>query len=241
MSVSSSTGVDNAWVFLKLAADPGEDNGNYNRIWLQAETLGVTTGKTVPAFPIPFSGVITGESETLALDIGISSKTINISGIISEHDIKKKFNSGVTTEDSGVEQGVTRTMTAQEIAQLIHSYVDSSFAQPHQNLNELIVLYPSFVDKNWEYHESSWFTSAPALTDAKVLPFNYAVRDKGTVNGLDAKTSMGGSTFPTPVTSTTTNIRGMKGYITNFNTTFTGGNPFVEFTMDFTVARSVSL
>ena len=233
--VSSSAGIGGAWVFIKLASN-ADANSDYNRIWLQAETVGITTGKTVAAFPVPFSGLVTGESLSLALDLGMASKTINISGVLVEQEIKKKFKDNVTTADSGVEGGVTRKMTAQEIAQMLHSYVDSSFMQDQQNLNELIIIYPSYVDKNWEYHTG--LSASSKLADAKMMPFNYAVRDAGTVMGLDARGSIGGDDFPTPINSDTGEVNGVKGFIRNFNTTFEG-QPFVTFTLDFEVAVTI--
>ena len=236
--VSSSAGIGGAWVFIKLASNDA-DNSDYNRIWLQAESVAITTGKTVAAFPIPFSGIATGESTSLALDLGMASKSINISGVLVEQEIKKKFKEDVTTADTDTDgKGLTRKMTAQEVAQLLHSYVDSSFLQSQQNLNEIIIVYPSYVNKNWEYHESSWNITKPDLDDAKMMPFNYAVRDGGTMMGFDARGSSGGSTFPTPIDSDTGEIDGLKGFIRSFNTTFEG-SPFVQFTMDFEVATTI--
>ena len=232
---SSSAGIGGAWVFIKLASNDAS-NSDYNRIWLQAETVGITTGKTVMAMPIPFSGLATGESTSLALDLGMASKTFNISGTLVEQEIKKKFKDNVTTADSGVAGGVTRKMTAQEIAQLLHSYVDSSFLQDQQNMNELIIVYPSYVDKNWEYH--SGLSASSELADAKMMPFNYGVRDGGTTRGLDARGSAGGSDFPTPIDTDTGEINGVKGFIRTFTTTYEG-SPFVSFTMDFEVAITI--
>jgi len=233
--VSSSAGVGGAWVFIKLASN-SETNSDYNRIWLQAETVAITTGKTVAAFPVPFSGLVTGESLSLALDLGMASKSINISGVLVEQEIKKKFKDNVTTADAGVKGGVTRKMSAQEIAQLLHSYVDSSFLQDQQNMNELIIIYPSYINKHWEYHTG--LDANSELDDAKMMPFNYAVRDAGTVQGLDARGSIGGDNFPTPIDSDTGEIKGVKGFIRNFNTTFEG-SPFVTFTLDFEVAVTI--
>ena len=234
--VSSSAGIGGAWVFIKLASNDA-DNSDYNRIWLQAESVAITTGKTVAAFPIPFSGLATGESTSLALDLGMASKSINISGVLVEQEIKKKFKEDVTTADTDTEgKGLTRKMTAQEIAQLLHSYVDSSFLQDQQNLNEIIIVYPSYVNKNWEYHTG--LSASSDLEDAKMMPFNYAVRDGGTMMGFDARGSSGGSTFPTPIDSDTGEIDGLKGFIRSFNTTFEG-SPFVQFTMDFEVATTI--
>jgi hypothetical protein len=236
--VSSSAGIGGAWVFIKLASNDAS-NSDYNRIWLQAESVGITTGKTVMAAPIPFSGLVTGESTSLALDLGMASKTLNISGVLVEQEIKKKFGDwpDASTADAGTEdKGVTRKMTAQEISQLLHSYVDSSFFQDQQNMNELIVVYPSYVDKNWEYH--SGLDANSELADAKMVPFNYAVRDAGTTSGLDARGSIGGSDFPSPINTDTGEINGVKGFIRNFTTTHEG-SPFVTFTMDFEVAITI--
>ena len=233
--VSSSAGIGGAWVFIKLASNDAS-NSNYNRIWLQAETVSITTGKTVMSAPIPFSGLVTGESTALALDLGMASKTFNITGVLVEQEIKKKFKDNVTTADSGVKGGVTRKMTAQEISQMLHSYVDSSFLQDQQNMNELIVVYPSYVNKHWEYHTG--LDANSELEDAKMVPFNYAVRDAGTTSGLDARGSIGGSDFPTPINTETGEINGVKGFIRSFNTTHEG-SPFVTFTMDFEVAITI--
>ena len=236
--VSSSAGVGGAWVFIKLASN-ADANSDYNRIWLQAETVGITTGKTVAAFPVPFSGLVTGESLSLALDLGMASKTINISGVLVEQEIKKKFGDwpDASTADAGTDdEGITRKMSAQEISQLLHSYVDSSFMQDQQNMNELIIIYPSYINKHWEYHTG--LDANSKLEDAKMMPFNYAVRDAGTVMGLDARGSIGGDDFPTPINSDTGEINGVKGFIRNFNTTFEG-QPFVTFTLDFEVAVTI--
>ena len=103
-------------------------------------------------------------------------------------------------------------------------------------MNELIVVYPSYVNKNWEYH--SGLSASSELEDAKMMPFNYAVRDGGTARGLDARGSVGGSTFPSPIDTNVEEINGVKGFIRNFTTTYEG-SPFVTFTMDFEVAITI--
>ena len=57
-------------------------------------------------------------------------------------------------------------MTAQEVCQLIHSYVDSSFMQKHQNFTSLIVLIDSKVAKNYEYHNADKSTETPPAAKA---------------------------------------------------------------------------
>ena len=46
-----------------------------NRIGLLANELSISTNKQSLAIPIPFSGIISGEAQTLALDAGMASKT----------------------------------------------------------------------------------------------------------------------------------------------------------------------
>jgi hypothetical protein len=237
-STSAKVGIDDHWVYIKLANDPGPGNAEYNRIALKCESVAISTGKTVGAFPVPFSGMATGESLSLALDLGMASKTINLTGVITEQTIFKRFEEEETTSIADEDEGkISKRMTAQEVAQTLHSYVDSSFVQSQQNLNELIILYPSFVSKQWDYH--SGITSTTNIDDAKMMPFNWAVRDAGTISGLDAQDSIGGTSFPAPITTSTESVEGIKGFIRTFNTTFTGGNPFVEFTMDFEVAVTI--
>ena len=232
---------------------------------LKCETVGITTAKQVLSFPVPGSGMITGESTALGLDLGMATKTINMSGIITTQEIKKKFpkgslretEAGVRTSYADVNGLVTVTMTPHEIAQLMHSYVDSSALQTYQNMNELLVLHPSFVGKDFLYHKNSDWANTPAAVDqnldagevnallpenAPLIPFTYAVRDVG-LPGKKLDNQFGYnltperllSDFPDPVT-TSADANGMKGFIRTFNTTFTGGNPFVDFTMDFEVA-----
>jgi hypothetical protein len=237
-SASPKVGIDDHWVYIKVANDPGEGNAEYNRIALKCETVGISTGKTVMSAAVPFSGMITGESLSLALDLGMAAKTINLSGVITEQTIFKRFEEDETGSIADEDEGkISKRMTAQEVAQVLHSYVDSSFIQSQQNLNELIILFPSFVSKQWDYH--SGITSTTNIDDAKMIPFVWGVRDAGTVSGLDAKGSIGGTSFPSPITTSTESVEGLKGFIRTFSTTFTGGSPFVEFTMDFEVAVTI--
>ena len=91
-----------------------------------------TTNRSVAPIPIPFSGAVSGESQTLAIDLGIASKSIELGGIITDQVIKKRF--------TNVETEVSVHLTAFEVAQLMHSAVDSSFLQKHQNVSELVGL-----------------------------------------------------------------------------------------------------
>jgi len=104
------------YVFLKLQAFDPADGLYKNTIPLKVESVDFTTDKTIPSFPIPI-GAITGESTTIALDLGMSNKTVGLKGIITDQTIIKKF-SGLPDKE--------RTFTAHEIAQMIASGVDST-------------------------------------------------------------------------------------------------------------------
>ena len=88
-----------------------------NRIGLLAQSITISTNKQSLAIPVPFSGVVRGEATTVNMDMGIASKTITIDGIIMEQEIRKDNSAGETGKEK---------MTPIEIAQLLHSYVDSS-------------------------------------------------------------------------------------------------------------------
>ena len=145
-STFSNTGYNN-YVLLELARRAsGDTTGSSfttNRIGLLANTLDISTNKQTLAFPVPFSGIVSGESKTIGIDLGLATKTITISGIILDQYIVK----------DNSRTPINVKMSAHEIAQLIHSYVDSSRFQKHQNMDELILLMPSRVDKNYQYHE----------------------------------------------------------------------------------------
>ena len=233
-------------VFLNLASrgDALDDVFTQNRIPLHCNSVGITTGKQVLSFPVPLSGLVTGESLIAALDLGMADKTINLSGVLHETVISKKFmkpaaDGSIVTKE--------RTFTAFETAQLLHSYVDSSFLQPDQNLNELIILYPARVDKDFDFH--SGVTANTELKDLPLVPFSYKVRDLDHVGGASAGDAsyytelpgLGGENqFPPPINTSSgneTNVKGLKGFIRNFNTNIVGESPFIEFSLDFQIAN----
>lgn len=243
-------------VYLQLGSRSDTDNDATNRIALKCDSVSMNTGKNVLAFPIPGSGFLTGESESLALDLGMATKTVSLTGIITDQMIFKQFDADAIDETIQFPAGtypyyatssgfVQVRMTAFEVAQLIHSYADSSFLQPNQNLNELLILYPSFVGKDYLYHTELGITSSSTqsdvdaldVNDAPLLPFNYGVRQTGKDgheldgSGTLVSTSKIGSKY-----TGTGDVRGVKGFIRSFNSTFEGGNPFVGFTLEFEVA-----
>jgi len=255
--VTGAEGVDSHHVYLQLAA--GEIKGSSasdwvtNRIAMKCDNISIATNKQVMAHPIPGSGIITGESQAFSLDLGMSSKTISLSGVLTSQTITKQFGD-YNIDWAKVSSGSVRSsaptyvtdnkgrtaveMTAQEVAQLIHSYVDSSFRQEHQNLNKLIILIPSFVSKYYTYHTSAMDSSRNTET-APLIPWSFAVRDTGkNSHKLDAQGSNLASSFPNPVsTSALIGKEGIGGFIRNFSTTLVGGSPFVEFSMEFEVAQ----
>tara|TARA_A100001201_G_scaffold4595_1_gene9076 strand:- start:30 stop:800 length:771 start_codon:yes stop_codon:yes gene_type:complete len=229
-------------VFLNLKArnsDHTDNNFETNRIGLKCETVGISTGRTIPSVPIPGMGVITGESQTIAMDLGMASKTINLSGIITNQVISKSFDDVDETDSAGNPiDSPTVEMTAYEVAQLLHSFVDSSGFQKHQTLNELIILIPSRVDHKYEYYsdlpEASDPTNLSPIEHLPLIPFTYKTRNqdnKGTIFAVipDHRN------FPKPIQDTE-EIIGLRGFIRSFSTTLTAGQPFVQFNLDFEVA-----
>ena len=224
-----------------------------NRIGLKCDNVSISTAKNILAFPTPAVGIATGESVSLGLDMGMSTKSISLSGVITEQTIHKQFNAGdlpkskVDPTDSTLTytdadgKWVSVYMTAQEICQLIHSYVDSSFMQSNQNLNKLNILIPSRVGPNWTYHDEDasgtalTVGSATSVENAPLIPFNYAVRDKGG-SDLDAQLSIPITKFPKPINTGVNITDGISGFVRSFDTTLVGGQPFVEFSMSFEVA-----
>ena len=69
--------------------DGDSDGFTINRVALKAESISISTTKNVMAMPLPFSGVVTGESSTLAMDFGVATKNISLSGILTEQTIIK--------------------------------------------------------------------------------------------------------------------------------------------------------
>lgn len=230
-----------------------QESFSSNRIALKCDNVSISTAKNIMSFPTPAVGIATGESVSLGLDLGMATKSISLSGIITEQNITKQFSPNDLPENEvdPTDSNNTYTdadgkrctvfMTAQEVAQLIHSYVDSSFMQPNQNLNKLNILIPSRVGPNWTYHdesasgESLTVGSKTSVEDAPLVPFNYGVRDKG-ASELDAKFSLPISRFPKPINTSVNITEGVAGFVRSFDTTLVGGQPFVEFNMQFEIA-----
>ena len=265
MATFSSTDLDSHYVYLDLSsrspiADSAGDSMKKfqtNRIALKCDNVSISTSKNIMAFPTPAIGIATGESVSLGLDLGMATKAISLSGIITEQYVQKQFNSGDfatgltdptdatinMTASDGDGSDIRVYMTAQEVAQLIHSYVDSSFMQTQQNLNRLVVLIPSRVGPDFLYHTedaggntlSTTVGSTLASESCPLIPFTYAVRDKGG-SELDASMSVPITKFPKPIDVSLNETQGLDGFVRSFDTTFVGGSPFIEFNLSFEIA-----
>jgi len=228
-------------VLLNLAAqkDFVDDDGRSqdfmtNRIALKADSVSISTTKNVLSTPLPFAGIYYGEAQNVALDWGNSSKAISISGIITEQTLKRQF----PTDTRYTDGKVSRVFTPQEIAQLIHASVDSSFMQRHQNITSIIILIPTRVDKNYEYHSATAETDDVSLLPK--IPFTYKVRGGEDDDKYDATQlgGIGGQAGTWPNVATAFECEHIPGFIRSFNTNHLGGQPFVEFSLDFEVASN---
>ena len=160
--------------------------------------------------------------------MGLATKTITIQGIIKDQEITKRSKTGTQ---------IRVTMTAYEIAQLLHSYVDSSFLHEDQNLSKLIILIPSRVDTNFEYH--SGVDENTELDQLPLIPFHWGNRtfDMPTLDGT--KIDWGATKFPSALTSTTQEISGITGFINDFSTDIAGDQlPSITFSLTFTNAST---
>ena len=190
-----------------------------NRIALNAVSIAITTSKTIPNVPVPLAGAVTGESVSLAFDMGLANKTISISGILLEQEIKKSK----TTEDDVV----TATFTPFELAQLIHAYVDSSSFQDDQNINKLIILIPSKVDNNFVGRSA---VDIPFTFKNRVYDNSFTAFTDNPVEAFEGDNSIGDRTF-----------EGITGFVRSFSTTFSGDQPnSVEFQLEFEEAKVIA-
>ena len=225
-------------VYLNLRGRDADQTGNHfetNRIGLKLESIQIDTSRTLPAYPIPGSGIVTGESRTVGIDLGMASKNINLTGIITDQRVIRNFEK----VESGEEKNPSVVMTAYEIAQLIHTYVDSSSLQKYQNLNELVVLIPSRVDGQYDYHlglsERTDDSSLTPIADLPLIPFSWRARNQENA----------GTIYSTIVDHTFKEFKpihrekepkGISGFIRSFGTQIVAGQPFVTFSMQFEAA-----
>ena len=207
-------------VFLELQRRNDVGTGTMNRIALNATSIVITTSKTVPNVPVPMIGAVTGESVSLAFDMGIASKSISISGILLEQEIKKKR----TDSDTDL---VTATFTPFELAQLIHAYVDSSSFQDDQNINKIIILIPSKVGNDFTNRPQ---VDIPFTFKNRVYDNSFTAFTDNPVEAFEGDNAIGDRTF-----------EGITGFVRSFSSTFAGEQPnSVEFQLEFEEAKVVA-
>lgn len=207
-------------VYLKIAKHSGS-SATIDTIPLNVTTVSVSVDKQIPAFPIPLSGLATGESQTAALDLGMSSKRISLSGFITETTISR--------DHEGVSGVTTLTFTAQEIAQMIASGVDSTGLATYQAINELVVLIPSKVNEN--YVDRGKAADASITTNGTLtenIPLSF--RARGNPNELDNIGVSSSLAFPT------TTSGGVKGFIQQFGFELSAESVDISFNLEFVVA-----
>ena len=192
-----------------------------NRIGLLAQSITISTNKQSLAIPVPFSGVVRGEATTVNMDMGIASKTITIDGIIMEQEIRK--------DNSAGETGLVK-MTPFEIAQLLHSYVDSSALHEDQSISKLIILYPSRVDGNFETRG----LDDKEENELPLLSFNWGNRQYDVPSWTRLETPF------SDIVDDTKNIPGVTGFIDTVSTVHDGSQyPAISFNLTFTQASTV--
>lgn len=201
-----------------------------NRIPLHVESINISTNKTVPNIGVPFTGAIKGESTNIAFDMGLASKTIDIQGVLTEQTISKQTSSG------SVKQVV---MTSFELAQLIHSYADSSTLQIDQNVNKLLFFYPSRVDNNFDYRSN--VTENTPIEDLPILPFTFKNRayDNDFAFGTGNTTDSPSKVFDA-ATSISGNYTGVTGFMRSFTTSIVASEfPSIGFSLNFEEAKVI--
>lgn len=200
-----------SYVYLKLQKHSGS-SATIDTIPLKVNTVSVSVDKTIPAIPVPFSGLVTGESVTVALDLGMSNKRISLSGFIVDGELRRSHTKTGDIPD-------TLEFTAQEIAQMIASGVDSTGIASYQAISELVVLIDSKVDENY----------ADRGTTVQI-PLTF--RARGSALEKDNTNVFGSLDFPTSSTS-----KGLSGFVQNFSYEMSAESVDISFSMEFAVAN----
>tara|TARA_R110002020_G_scaffold387834_1_gene598592 strand:+ start:1696 stop:2355 length:660 start_codon:yes stop_codon:yes gene_type:complete len=207
------------FVFLKTNAYESENGIDVDTIPLKCETVQINVAREIPTIKVP-TGIPRGESTTIAIDLGMGTKTISLSGIITNTTIKRSH-TGSTGNYTSL------NMTAIETAQLIASGVDSSALAKYQNFNELVLMVDSNIDEDY-------------VERASVLrmPFSFSSRG-GALEKDNARVPLP-SDFPTGANQATLDKEtGIGGYIESFDFTIDGNDPSViSFNLTFRVATT---
>ena len=230
MSISTDT---NQMVMLELSRrnEIGSGNAVTNRIPLHITDVSISTNKTVPNMGVPLSGAVRGESLNLAFDMGLSQKTISLTGVLLEQNISKQNKDG----EENVKQV---SLTSFELMQLLHSYVDSSSLQDDQNINKLLFFYPSRVDNTFTTRAGKENTP---IEDLPIIPFSWKNRAYdndftfGTGNKMDNQ-----SNIFDDATGKSNNYTGVTGFIRSFSTQIVAADfPSISFNLEFEEAKVI--
>jgi len=210
-------------VYLKLQKFSGSDL-QIDTIPLRVQSVSISVDKTVPNISIPFAGLATGESEKIALDLGMSTKRLTLTGVILDTTIKRSH-----TETGSPATPTSLEFTAQEIAQLIASGVDATGLTRYQAFNELLVMIDSKVNENYADRAKAADSTATLGSLTEQIPFSFAAR--GDAFSKDNTNIALPRQFPSK-TSTT----GLKGFVSQFSFDLNAESVEVTFTMEFTIA-----
>ena len=207
------------YVYLKTQAYTGT-NLSLNTIPLDVTSVGISVTKTIPSFPVPLSGVAAGESITAALDLGMATKNISLTGTIVDTSITKTIG-GVNT---------TLTFTAHEVAQMIAAGVDSTGFAKNQAFSELVILMHSFVDSNYVARNG---INTNDRSTGTLIPLTFGSR--GGANSKDNK----GVITPFSIFPDASTDLGLTGFVRSFTTNFEAEAFDLSFTLEFEVASVV--
>lgn len=212
------------YVFLKTRAFNTSDGINVNTIPLKTTSISVSVNRTVPNIPVPLSSLVRGEAERVGVDLGFGEKSIEITGVITNQTIRRTHTRVDPNDDDSAVVAVD--MTAEEIAQLIASSVDSSGLAFHQTISELVFFIQSNIDH--EYNERS---------SVLKMPFTFAARGEAFTKdntGVPLPKS-----FPEGSTqSALYEQTGLKGYVDSFSFSLEADAPTdIGFTLSFKIAN----
>ena len=212
------------YVYLKLQQFSGTDLA-IDTIPLKVQSVSVSVDKTVPNISIPFAGLATGESEKIALDLGMATKRLTLTGFILDTQIKRSH-----TETGAPATPIALEFTAQEIAQLIASGVDATGLTRYQAFNELLVYMDSKVNENYEDRGQAADATVTKLgTVISQIPLTFAAR--GNAFSKDNTNILRPTAFPTAGSTT-----GIKGFVSQFSYDLNAETVEITFSMEFTIA-----
>lgn len=212
------------FVFLKTGMYDESEGLNVNSVALKATSISVSVNRSVPNIPVPLSSLVRGEAERVGVDLGFGEKSVEITGFITNQTIRRTHTRTDPNDDSSAVRAIN--MTAEEVAQLIASGVDSSGLARHQTMNELVFKINSNIDETYTERTTPLF-----------IPFTFASR--GDAFEKDNKGVPLPSAFPSGTTQADLDKEtGLKGYIESFSFSLEGDAPTdISFSLSFKVAR----